>query len=161
MGRGSRAALLSCCSNGFTYHWGIPEALDGLENATSNRSHGEGTSTVIHNPPGTAKKHRDGNAASHRALLGESHHPNGWHRTQKKHEEAQLPTLLHPRLLSSITSRGNAAAKPAGCSANLQQEASDAQSCLNSPHVAQRCISIMENLCRIPAHNWFCPNDAL
>lgn len=80
--RESRAALLMHCSNGFTYHWGIPEALDGLENATSYRSHGEGTSAVIYNPPGTVKKHRDGNAAFHHVTpcepLWHIHHSHLW-----------------------------------------------------------------------------------
>lgn len=153
-------------------HWGIPEALDGLENATSYRSHGEGTSTVIYDPPGTAKKHKDGSAVFHHdplwhihrygALLLETPHPSRCHRTQKQHEEANLPTsLLHPQLLSITTNRGNTAAKPAQKRLPACPPAAGSTECLNSSHVAQRWTSITENLCRTPAYNQLCPNYIL
>lgn len=52
-------------SEDFTHHWGISEAFDSLENAPSYGPHGEGPSTVIHDPPGTGKKNRAENTKSH------------------------------------------------------------------------------------------------
>lgn len=47
---------LSELSGGFTYHGGVSESLDSLEDATPYCSHRESASTVIHYPPGTAEK---------------------------------------------------------------------------------------------------------
>lgn len=39
-----------------THHWGIAEAFHSLEDTSTNHPHGEGTTTVIHNPPGAARR---------------------------------------------------------------------------------------------------------
>lgn len=42
----------------YTYTWGIPEALNCLEQPSTNDPHGEGTTTVIHNAPWAVGKER-------------------------------------------------------------------------------------------------------
>ena len=42
-----------------THTWGIPETFDRMEDWTANCSHSKGSTTIVHNPPGTetGKKH--------------------------------------------------------------------------------------------------------
>lgn len=82
-------------SEGFTHHWGISEAFDGLEDAPSYGPHGEGPSTVIHYPPGTGEKNRGGNIKSHPVKPCKW---VGWIQLWYSWGEDLVPTLAHIQL---------------------------------------------------------------
>ena len=43
---------------GCSYTWGITKTFDTLKDSTSNCAHGEGTSTIVYNPPWAVSKRK-------------------------------------------------------------------------------------------------------
>lgn len=136
---------LSTLCNDLAYHWGIPEALDSLEDATSDGSHGESTSAVIHYPPGTRERRmktlnyimghsaRNCTGGTAPALGCQPSLPAAWPPSQQ---------VINPIGKQTRPLRRAQGATSLECQCQLQ---------LSSSHKARRHVSSMETCCRIPA----------